>query len=129
MTVPHAFFAAMLLLFITPGPDMIYVIARSVGQGLSAGLVSALGIGVGCFVHIFAVAFGLAGLLRTVPLAYNFVPYLGVAYLIYRASGHFLATTGEKATQEGSRELDFLAFLPQFVPLRAALLLKPQSLA
>lgn len=83
MTGMPVFCTAMFLLFITPDPDMLYIIARSMGQGRGAGLASAIGIGVGCFFHIFAVAFGLAGLLRTVPLAYNAVRYAGAGYLIY----------------------------------------------
>jgi len=47
-----AFFAAAFLLNIAPGPDMLYVIGRSIGQGRRAGTVSALGIFVGCLVHI-----------------------------------------------------------------------------
>jgi threonine/homoserine/homoserine lactone efflux protein len=77
------FVTAMLLLNITPGPDMLYVIARSVGQGRAAGIASALGVGLGCFFHIFAVAFGVAELLRTVPVAYQAIRYAGAAYLIY----------------------------------------------
>jgi len=45
------FVTAMLLLNITPGPDMLYVIARSAGQGRAAGIASALGVGAGCFFH------------------------------------------------------------------------------
>ncbi len=56
------FMAAGLALNLTPGPDMLYVIARSVGQGRAAGIASAFGIAAGCCVHILAVTFGLAGL-------------------------------------------------------------------
>ncbi len=83
MTALPVFFAAMFLLNITPGPDMLYVLARATGQGRAAGLVSALGVGAGGFFHIFAVAFGLAGLLRTVPAAYTALRLAGAAYLIY----------------------------------------------
>lgn len=77
------FVTTMLLINIIPGPDMLYVIARSVGQGRTAGIVSALGIGAGCFFHIFAVAFGLAEFLRAVPVAYEAVRYAGAAYLVW----------------------------------------------
>ena len=73
------FVTAMLLLNITPGPDMLYVIARSVGQGRAAGIASALGVGAGCFFHIFAVALGVAELLRTVPVAYQAIRYAGAS--------------------------------------------------
>ena len=50
---------AALTLNVTPGPDMLYVVARSVGQGRPAGVVSALGIAAGCAVHTLLVACGL----------------------------------------------------------------------
>jgi threonine/homoserine/homoserine lactone efflux protein len=135
MTGLPVFFAAMFLLFITPGPDMLYIIARSIGEGRTAGLASALGIGVGCFFHIFAVAFGLAELLRTVPVAYNAVRYAGAAYLIYLGFRTLFARgTGGDAVAVAPSSLSrvfaqgaitnilnpkvalfFLAFLPQFI--------------
>jgi threonine/homoserine/homoserine lactone efflux protein len=127
------FVTAMLLLNITPGPDMLYVIARSAGQGRSAGMASALGIGAGCFVHIFAVAFGLAELLRAVPVAYQVIRYAGAAYLIYLG----IRTLRSQSAQAPAVRvaglsrifwqgvitnvlnpkvaLFFLAFLPQFI--------------
>src|SRR5215472_9804464 len=77
------FLFAALMLNIAPGPDMLYVIGRSVGQGRKAGIVSALGIFVGCWTHVLAAAFGLAALLRSSPVAFNVVRYAGAAYLIY----------------------------------------------
>ena len=56
------FMTAALALNVTPGPDMLYVIARSVGEGRAAGIISSLGIAAGCLVHTLAVALGLAGL-------------------------------------------------------------------
>jgi threonine/homoserine/homoserine lactone efflux protein len=135
MTTLPVFLTAMFLLNITPGPDMLYVLARATGQGRAAGLVSALGIGVGCFFHIFAVAFGLAGLLQTVPIAYNAVRYAGAGYLIYLGIRIFLARgSGSDAVVVAPASLSrifaqgvitnvlnpkvalfFLAFLPQFI--------------
>jgi threonine/homoserine/homoserine lactone efflux protein len=77
------FLVAALALNIAPGPDMLYVIGRSVGQGRKAGIVSSLGVFVGCWVHILAAAFGIAALLRSSPVAFNAVRYAGAAYLIY----------------------------------------------
>src|SRR6476620_9484406 len=77
------FLVAALALNIAPGPDMLYVIGRSVGQGRKAGIVSSLGVFVGCWVHILAAAFGIAALLRSSPVAFNVVRYAGAAYLIY----------------------------------------------
>jgi len=135
MSTLPVFFAAMFLLNITPGPDMLYVLARATGQGRAAGLVSALGVGTGGFFHIFAVAFGLAGLLRTVPVAYSALRYAGAAYLIYLGIRTLLARNtggGSVATERAALSrvfaqgvitnvlnpkvaLFFLAFLPQFI--------------
>src|ERR1700739_1420392 len=81
-----AFFGFLIAAFalnLAPGPDMLYVIGRSVGQGRKAGIVSSLGVFMGCWVHILAAAFGIAALLRSSPLAFNVVRYAGAAYLIY----------------------------------------------
>jgi threonine/homoserine/homoserine lactone efflux protein len=129
------FVTAMLLLNITPGQDMLYVIARSVAQGRAAGIASALGVGAGCFFHIFAVAFGVAELLRTVPVAYQAIRYAGAAYLIYLGVRMLLSKgVHEDAPVVQRARLDriflqgavtnilnpkvalfFLAFLPQFI--------------
>lgn len=77
------FLAATLTLNLTPGPDMLYVVARSVGQGRAAGVASALGISLGCVCHMLAVAFGLSGLMLAIPTAYDVVKYAGAAYLVY----------------------------------------------
>jgi threonine/homoserine/homoserine lactone efflux protein len=87
-TMPDAssillFLAATLTLNLTPGPDMLYVVARSVGQGRAAGVASALGISLGCVCHMLAVAFGLSGLMLAIPTAYDVVKYAGAAYLVY----------------------------------------------
>ena len=57
------FLIAALTLNVTPGPDMLYVIARSLGQGRKAGVISAIGIGIGALVHTLAAAVGLSALL------------------------------------------------------------------
>jgi threonine/homoserine/homoserine lactone efflux protein len=77
------FMTATLALNLTPGPDMLYVIARSVGQGQRAGVVSALGIGGGCLAHTVAAALGLSALLMSSAAAYEIVKYAGAAYLVY----------------------------------------------
>src|SRR5262245_63578280 len=76
------FMTATLALNLTPGPDMLYVIARSVGQGQKAGVVSALGIGSGCLAHTFAAAFGLSALLMSSAVAYDLVTYVGACYVV-----------------------------------------------
>src|SRR5437763_17135248 len=74
--------AAALALNLTPGPDMLYVTARSVSDGRRAGIVAALGIGAGTLVHITALALGLAALLAAVPLAYDVLRIAGAVYLL-----------------------------------------------
>ena len=80
-----AFLLLTLGILIVPGPDVLYVMARSLGQGKRAGLLSVLGIGAGVVVHTVLAAFGLSKLFLHVPAAYSFVKYAGVAYLLYLA--------------------------------------------
>jgi threonine/homoserine/homoserine lactone efflux protein len=128
------FLIAAFALNIAPGPDMLYVIGRSVGQGRKAGIVSSLGVFVGCWVHILAAAFGIAALLRSSPIAFNVVRYAGAAYLIYLGI-RMLAQKTDLTSQEIKAEslasifrqgaitnvlnpkvaIFFLAFLPQFI--------------
>lgn len=77
------FMAASLALNVTPGPSILYVMSRSVGQGRTAGLVSALGLGAGSLIHAGAAALGLSVILAYSPLAYTVVKYLGAGYLVY----------------------------------------------
>jgi threonine/homoserine/homoserine lactone efflux protein len=77
------FVGAGLLLNIAPGPDVLYIVGRSLSQGRLAGVVSALGIAAGCLVHIAAAAFGLSALILALPLAYDIVRYAGAAYLVW----------------------------------------------
>ena len=131
------FLIAALALNLAPGPDMLYVIGRSVGQGRKAGIVSSLGVFVGCWVHILAAAFGIAALLRSSPMAFNVVRYAGAAYLIYLGI-RLLAQKTDLASQQLKAEsltsifrqgaitnmlnpkvaIFFLAFLPQFIDAR-----------
>jgi RhtB (resistance to homoserine/threonine) family protein len=77
------FCAAVLLLNATPGPDTAYIVGRSVAQGRTAGLVSALGISAGCLVHTAASAFGLSAILAASATAFTLVKLAGGLYLIY----------------------------------------------
>ena len=72
-----------LLLNLTPGNDMLYVIGRSSGQGTKAGVISALGIGAGCIVHILAAVIGLSALIAGSAMAFDIIKYMGAAYLVY----------------------------------------------
>jgi threonine/homoserine/homoserine lactone efflux protein len=77
------FCMAVLLLNATPGPDTAFIVGRSVAQGRAAGLVSALGISVGCLIHSVASAFGLTAILAASATAFMLVKLAGGAYLIY----------------------------------------------
>lgn len=79
------FAGAALLMVLTPGPNMIYLISRSICQGRRAGVVSLLGVVAGFLVHMFAAAIGLTALFLAVPLAYELLRWAGAAYLLYLA--------------------------------------------
>lgn len=137
MPDPHAlvmFVAAGLLLNITPGPDVLYIVGRSLSQGRAAGVTSAVGIAAGCVVHIAAAAVGLSALMLTWPLAYDIVRYVGAGYLIWLGAGALRSRPGALHVPGLERvslglifrqgmvtnilnpkvALFFLAFLPQF---------------
>lgn len=133
-TLPLFLIAAITLALI-PGPDMVYVMARSVGQGRKAGIVSAFGVSVGLIIHTSAAALGLSALLMSSAFAYSVVRYLGAAYLIYLGTLMVLSkeSIGSLATLKQASlgrifgqgiitnvlnpkiALFFLAFLPQFI--------------
>lgn len=132
------FLLAALTINILPGPDMLYVISQSMGHGKRFGIAAALGIGSGCFVHIFAVTVGLAALLLKSALTFTIIKYLGACYLLYlgiislRKKESILkddrnmikrVSSWRKSYLQGfvtnvlnpKVALFFLAFLPQFV--------------
>lgn len=80
--LPLFIFASVVLL-LTPGPAVLYIVARSVDQGRRAGLVSVCAIETGNFVHVIAATLGLSALLLSSALAFTVVKYLGAAYLVY----------------------------------------------
>ena len=72
-------------LALTPGPNMMYLVSRSICQGRKAGLISLGGVGLGFLVYMLAAAFGITALLFAVPLAYDGLRFAGAAYLLYLA--------------------------------------------
>jgi threonine/homoserine/homoserine lactone efflux protein len=130
-----AFLAASFLLWLTPGPDTMYILTRSISQGRRAGVMSALGIGSGLLIHTLLAAFGLSAILATSAWAFALVKMAGAAYLLClglqalrRRSGaldapDLLSASGWRVYREGvmSNTLNpkvavfFLALLPQFV--------------
>jgi threonine/homoserine/homoserine lactone efflux protein len=77
------FMAAGWLLNLTPGPDVLYIVTNGLRSGVRAGLVAALGITAGCFVHIFAAALGVSALLATSAAAFTALKWAGALYLLY----------------------------------------------
>ena len=77
------FILASVALYISPGPDMIYVASRSIGQGRRAGIVSCFGVQTGLIIHMLAASFGLAALLAEFPSAFEIIRWLGIGYLVY----------------------------------------------
>jgi len=132
------FVTASLALYISPGPDMLYIASRSIAQGRAAGVASAFGVFAGLLVHMLAASMGLAAVLVLWPIAYLVVKWLGVLYLAYLGLKILLDRNGGMALPGGNSAehpdyrrlfrqglfvnllnpkiaLFFMAFLPQFV--------------
>lgn len=138
------FIAAGLLLNLTPGPDVLYIVTNALRCGARAGMVAALGITAGCFVHIFAAAVGVSALMAASSTAFTVLKWVGAAYLVYVGLRLLLSrapsaihlgaahagSTGATATIDLKTifyrgfwtnainpkvALFFLAFLPQFI--------------
>jgi threonine/homoserine/homoserine lactone efflux protein len=77
------FALAALVLVITPGPNMIYLVSRSITQGKRAGFISLTGVIAGFMFHIVMASAGLTAILFAVPIAYLILKILGVGYLLY----------------------------------------------
>jgi threonine/homoserine/homoserine lactone efflux protein len=134
MLPSFAFLIAALILAVTPGPGIAYVVARTAAGGRVEGLASCVGTGVGGLLHVGAAALGLSVLLAQSAVAFSIVKYIGAAYLVYLGIRLLLSqtlptrpqakSTGScRALLEGilvealnvKTALFFLAFLPQFL--------------
>lgn len=132
------FTLAALALLVTPGPAVLYVIARSLDQGSMAGIVSVLGISVGTLFHIVAAAFGVSAIIASSVEAFTVMKILGAVYLIYLGVRRFLTKDEHETHLFKSQKLSkafyqgiwvnllnpktalfFFAFLPQFVNVSA----------
>ncbi len=129
------FVLAALVLLLTPGPAVLYIITRSVDQGRKAGLASVLGVELGNLVHVLAATLGLSAILLTSALAFSVVRYAGATYLVYLGLRTLLRPAASQAANTAERKtlrqtfaqgivvaalnpktaLFFLSFLPQFV--------------
>ena len=74
-----------LIMVLSPGPNMIYLISRSLSQGQNAGIISLFGVMCGFLFHILMVSFGLTAIFFAIPYAFVVVKFLGVGYLLYLA--------------------------------------------
>lgn len=133
------FIASGLLLNLTPGPDVLCIVSNSLRGGVRRGVVAALGITAGCFVHVFAAALGVSALLAASATAFTVLKWIGAAYLLWmgakllfgRAQDSGLAqvaSRGGAVTARGAFvaafwtnvlnpkvAIFFLAFVPQFI--------------
>ncbi|HXP97140.1 MAG TPA: LysE family translocator, partial [Telmatospirillum sp.] len=80
-----AFGFVALGMVLTPGPNMVYLISRSICQGRAAGLISLGGVALGFVFYMFCAAFGITALLLAVPYAYDALRFGGAVYLLYLA--------------------------------------------
>ena len=132
----YLFFITSLLLNLTPGNDMMYVASRSISQGAKAGIISASGVFIGCFVHIAAAVFGLSIIIMKSAFVFAIIKFLGAGYLIFLGFKALLTksyfngnlqtlppTDKWKLLKQGiitnalnpKVALFFLSFLPQFI--------------
>jgi threonine/homoserine/homoserine lactone efflux protein len=123
------FLLASLAVLLSPGPNVLYVIARSIHQGRKAGVVSVLGLETGTLLQLAAVALGISAIGMSSALTFDAVKYLGAAYLLYlgicKALERGALAESNAVTLASLRRLFFLAFLPQFVdPVRGNLALQ-----
>src|SRR6202049_280443 len=127
------FLAAALLLAVTPGPGIFYVLARSLAGGRREGIQSSLGTFVGGLFHVFAAALGISAILAASAVAFHTVKYAGAAYLVWlgirmiRTRNAELAMKTAAPSQSAFRQgiftealnpktaLFFLSFIPQFI--------------
>src|SRR6201987_4350619 len=131
---------------LTPGPNMIYVISRSLTQGPAAGIVSLGGVALGFVFYMLCAAFGLTALLLAVPYAYDTLRFAGAAYLLWMSWQAVKPGGGSpfqvtKLAVDGPRKLFamgfvtnllnpkiamlYLALLPQFIdPAQGSVLLQ-----
>ena len=139
------FLIAALLLNISPGPDMAYIVGQTAVHGRKIGLFSSLGVISGAFVHVLAATFGLSAILATSALAFAIVKWIGVAYLVWLGIGALRSSFAKSESDAHSDEpaapistrpmtafgawrqgvmidvlnpkvaIFFMAFLPQFI--------------
>lgn len=131
------FIGAVVVLVIVPGPDMAYMLTRTIIQGRRAGVLAAVGINVGAYVHVAAAVLGLTAILAASSIAFTVIKWIGACYLVWigiqaiRTKASAMNVGGDQALRLDSRTIFwqgflsdvlnpkvaifFLAFLPQFI--------------
>jgi threonine/homoserine/homoserine lactone efflux protein len=130
------FMAACMVMLISPGPAVLYIVSRTLDQGYRSGFASIFGLAFGSLFHVAATALGLSVILAASATAFSIIKYAGAGYLIYlgirrlmtrptneNAAGNGNQVTASRAFWQGAvvnlfnpkAILFFLAFLPQFV--------------
>ena len=120
------FAAACLLMVLTPGPNMIYLISRSICQGRKAGVTSLLGVVAGFFVHMFAAAVGLTAVFLAVPMAYETLKWAGALYLLWMAwqavkPGARSAFEAQELVPDSSSKLVLMGFMTSVLNPKVAM--------
>ncbi|UUZ86213.1 LysE family translocator [Paenibacillus sp. P26] len=111
----------------SPGPNMIYLISRSITQGRMAGFISLCGVMLGFVVYIVATMFGLSALFLAVPLVYEAIKWLGALYLLWLAwnavkPGAAPLLKPRKLSIESPRKLFFMGFMTNLLNPKIAVL-------
>src|SRR5882762_2389193 len=131
------FIGAVVVLVIAPGPDMAYMLTRTIVQGRRAGVLAAVGINAGAYVHVAAAVLGLTAILAASSIAFTVVKWMGACYLIWigvkaiASKAGPIELDGSQAGQLNDKAIFwqgflsdvlnpkvaifFLAFLPQFI--------------
>lgn len=127
MTTLIAFALVSLGIVLTPGPNMIYLISRSLTQGPAAGIVSLGGVALGFLFYMLCAAFGITALLFAVPYAYDALRFAGAAYLLWMA-WQALKPNGRSPFQvrrlkvDGPRKLFTMGFVTNLLNPKIAML-------
>lgn len=144
------FIGAVIMLVLAPGPDMAFMLTRTVAQGRKAGVLAAVGINAGAYVHVIASVIGLTAILASSAVAFTIIKWIGACYLIWIGvqaitnksssinleSGRAAVLSGKTIFWQGFLSdvlnpkvaIFFLAFLPQFVEVNNRTLSATQQL-
>ncbi len=131
-----SFFTAAVLLNLSPGPDMAFILGQTAKRGIRSGFSAMFGIWTGAFIHVLFAALGLSAILATSAVAFSAVKWIGAGYLVWlgiqalRSKGSNMSVKNQDSPESLRKifkqgvlvavlnpkvALFFLAFLPQFV--------------